>query len=110
MVTLSEIFEQKEKLNLIGENYYKLTEKIYEYIKKADPIEINFVGCGTSYYLSMAVSLHLNRFANRNISNYYSGSEVMFELVQLPEKSILIGLSISLLLILMVSLIKSVAL
>lgn len=93
MITLNEIFEQSEKLNTVGKNYYEISKKIYDYILEKKPEQINFQGCGTSYYLAMAISLHMNRIAERHISNYYSGSEIMFGLVELPPDSLLVGLS-----------------
>lgn len=94
MQTLDEIRQQPEKHRLLSEKYPEVIQKLKNLILDKKPKEINFVGCGSSYYLAMGLSRHFNRLSDGEIrSNYYSGSEIMFGLSKLPADSLLIGLS-----------------
>ena len=94
VTTIDEIKEQPLKHSLVAENYYSLAAGLSAFIKAKGIDEIDFVGCGTSYYLAMGLSKQLNRLSEGKAhSSYYSGSEIMFGLVRLPKKSLLIGLS-----------------
>lgn len=94
MQTLDEIRQQPEKHRILSKKYPEVVQELKRFIVDKRPKEINFVGCGSSYYLAMGLSKHFNRLSGGEIrSNYYSGSEIMFGLSELPTGSLLIGLS-----------------
>ena len=94
MQTLDEIWQQPEKHQTLSEKYPEVVKGLKQFILNKKPEEINFVGCGSSYYLAMGLSKHFSRLSGGEISsNYYSGSEIMFGLSRLPAGSLLVGLS-----------------
>ncbi len=92
MLTLNEINEQPEKLKAVAKSYSKLSSDAVKLLKSGKFSEINFVGCGTSYNLSMGLSYQFKRFS-KTPSNFFSGSEIAFGLTSLKSDSLLIGLS-----------------
>jgi len=94
MITLKEIFEQPEKLKKISENYTELVKSTREFILNGNFKKIVFVGCGTSYYLSMGLAYQLRRISAGKISSdYFSGSEIMFGLRDIEADTLVVGVS-----------------
>lgn len=94
MKTLVEIREQPEKHHIFSEKYSEAISDLKNFIEEKKPTRIDFVGCGTSYYLAMGCSMQMNRISSgKSNSHFYSGSEIMFGLEKLPEGTLLIGLS-----------------
>ncbi|BBJ28199.1 SIS domain-containing protein [Athalassotoga saccharophila] len=93
--TEREISEQPEKFEKIVEQYEVISSDLLSFLKDIEKFsEIDFVGCGSSYYLSMGLSFHLNRVSKgKVISKYFSGSEVAFGLRNFQKNSVLIGIS-----------------
>ncbi|HEU25131.1 MAG: SIS domain-containing protein [Athalassotoga sp.] len=93
--TEKEINEQPEKFGRILKEYDVISHDLLSFLKDAEKFsEIDFVGCGSSYYLAMGLSSHLNRLSKgKVISKYFSGSEVAFDLRTLPKDAVLIGIS-----------------
>ncbi|MCL5032906.1 MAG: SIS domain-containing protein [Thermotogae bacterium] len=94
--TEREIDEQSEKFERIAKEYDSRSYDLLSFLKSAEKgaSEIDFVGCGSSYYLAMGLSFHLNRLSGgKVISKFFSGSEVAFGLRTLPKSAILIGIS-----------------
>ncbi len=94
MITLKEIREQPEKLKLISENYRSLTDSSKSFINRNGFKKIAFVGCGTSYYLSMGLAYQLERLScGKTETCFYSGSEIMFNLRKPDSKTLIVGVS-----------------
>jgi glucosamine--fructose-6-phosphate aminotransferase (isomerizing) len=94
MITRNEILEQPQKHGILSRRYRSLSRPLVDFIGKSGPASIDFVGCGTSYFLAMGCAKQLERLSKRRIrSSYYSGSEIMLGLAGPSEGDLLIGLS-----------------
>lgn len=92
--TYFEIKEQENTLKLLEEKTKISLQQMSDFVKERNINRIDFVGCGSSYFLSKALSFHLRRLSGDTFfSSYYTGSEVMLGLRKIPEKTLLIGLS-----------------
>ncbi len=94
--TEKEIYEQPEKFDKVVQTYDVESREMLSFLKANEKVisEVDFVGCGSSYYLAMGLSFHLNRLSKGRInSKYFSGSEVAFGLRNLPQSAMLIGVS-----------------
>lgn len=94
MITRNEILEQPQKHGILSRRYRSLSRPLVDFIGKSGPASIDFVGCGTSYFLAMGCAKQLERLSKGRIrSSYYSGSEIMLGLAGPSERDLLIGLS-----------------
>lgn len=92
--TEREINEQPAKFEEVVKEYDSKSYDMLSFLKNRETSEIDFVGCGSSYYLAMGLSFHFNRLSRgKIISKCFSGSEVAFGLRNLPKGAILIGIS-----------------
>jgi glucosamine--fructose-6-phosphate aminotransferase (isomerizing) len=94
MITRNEIFEQPRKHGILSRRYRSLSRPLVDFIEKNGPACVDFVGCGTSYFLAMGCAKQLERLSKGRIkSSYYSGSEIMLGLAAPSKGDLLIGLS-----------------
>lgn len=89
-----EILAQAGHLERIAEESEALSSPIVEILKNVRPQSIHFVGCGSSYFLGLALSYHLKRLSGGKIcSTALSGSEVMLGMHRFSRDTLLIGLT-----------------
>jgi glucosamine--fructose-6-phosphate aminotransferase (isomerizing) len=94
LITKKEILEQPQKHKIVAARYSDLARPLIDLINHTNPKSIDFVGCGTSYFLAMGCSMQLERLSRGKIrSSFYSGSEIMLGLKRPAKNSLLVGLS-----------------
>lgn len=94
MITRREILEQPQKYKILAEKYNSLTADLGKFIRNLNPKSIDFVGCGTSYFLSMGCTKQIKRFSRGKVdSKFFSGSEIMLGLRTPAKDSLLVGIS-----------------
>ena len=94
MLTKSEIKDQPEVFHRIKESHPEILNDVQNFILKSDARQVGFIGCGSSYYLGMGLACHLNRLSSEEVTgHYYSGSEIMLGLRQIPADMIMVGIS-----------------
>ena len=94
MITINEIHEQPKMLAEVSKNYEDIVRSTRKIIQKANISQIDFVGCGSSYYLSMGLSMQVRRMSGGKVkSRFLSGSEVMLGLADVVPGSVVVGIS-----------------
>jgi len=94
MLTKSEIMDQPEVFLTIKESHPEFLNDVQNFILKSDAGRVGFIGCGSSYYLGMGLACHLSRLSSDEMTgHYYSGSEIMLGLRDIPSDMIMVGIS-----------------
>jgi len=94
LITKKEILEQPQKHKIVAARYGDLVAPLIDLIDSTNPESIDFVGCGTSFFLAMGCAMQFKRLSGGRIkSSFYSGSELMLGLKQPQNNSLLVGLS-----------------
>ena len=94
MITINEIREQPKILAEVAKNYEGIVQRTREIIQKANISQIDFVGCGSSYYLSMGLSMQVRRISGGKVkSRFLSGSEIMLGLADVVPGSVVVCVS-----------------
>lgn len=94
LITINEVREQPKILAEVAKNYEEIVRRTREIIQKANISQIDFVGCGSSYYLSMGLSMQARRMSGGKVkSRFLSGSEVMLGLADVVPGSVVVGIS-----------------